>query len=45
MSFSETSDPKDRMTVTGYDGWEVTLYAVVGGDVDVEGINQNDFIN
>ena len=45
VSFSETSDPTDRMTVSGYDGWEVTLYAVIGGDVDVEGINMYEFIN
>ena len=45
MSFSETSDPSDRMRVSGGNGWEVTLYAVVGGDVNIEGINQYEFIN
>ena len=45
MSFSETENSKDWMKVSGYGGWEVTLYAVIGGDVAIEGINQNEFLN
>ena len=45
MSFSETADSEDWMKVSGYNVWEVTLYAVIGGDVAIEGINQNEFLN
>ena len=43
--FSETENSKDWMKVSGYGGWEVTLYAVIGGDVGIENINQNEFLN
>jgi len=44
MSFAETSDPDDWMTVGSlYESWTLTLYAVVGGDVQIQGLNKNEF--
>ena len=44
-SFTKTRDASDWMTVSGYQQWTVTLYSVVGGDVESESINADDFFN
>ena len=33
------------MKVEGYQIWTVTLYSVVGGDVESESMNANEFFN
>lgn len=43
MSFAETSDTDDWMKVVGYQEWTLTLYAVAGGDVQIQGLNKNEF--
>ena len=44
-SFTKTKDASDWMRVEGYQIWTVTLYSVVGGDVESEKINAEDFFN
>ena len=44
-SFTKTRDASDWMAVSGYQQWTVTLYSVVGGDVESESINANEFFN
>lgn len=44
-SFTKTRDSSDWMAVSGYQKWTVTLYSVVGGDVESESINANEFFN
>ena len=44
-SFTKTRDSSDWMAVSGYQQWTVTLYSVVGGDVESESINANEFFN
>lgn len=44
-SFTKTRDRNDWMKVDGNLIWTVTLYSVVGGDVESESINANDFFN
>jgi len=44
-SFTKTSDSKDWMKVDGYMQWTITLYSVVGGDVESQSINPEDFFN
>ena len=44
-SFTKTKDASDWMKVEGYQIWTVTLYSVVGGDVESESINANEFFN
>jgi len=43
MSFAETSDVDDWMKVVGYQIWTLTLYAVAGGDVEIQGLNKDEF--
>ena len=43
MSFAETSETDDWMKVVGYQEWTLTLYAVAGGDVQIQGLNKNEF--
>jgi hypothetical protein len=38
-------DTKDWMKVDGYMQWTLTLYSVVGGDVESENIDASDFFN
>ena len=45
MSFSEMSDPKDWMTWSGNYEWSLTLYAIHGGDVEMQKLNINDFLD
>ena len=45
MSFAETSDRDDWMSVTGYYEWTITLYAVQGGDVSINRLNLNQFLD
>ena len=44
MSFAQTSDPNDWMRVVGYQEWTLTLYAVEGGDVQMQDLNNNEFL-
>jgi len=44
-NFTKTRDSSDWMKVDGYQVWTVTLYSVVGGDVESEEINAEDFFN
>ena len=44
-SFTKTRDASGWMKVEGYQIWTVTLYSVVGGDVESESINANEFFN
>ena len=44
-SFTKTKDQSDWMSVDGYRQWTVTLYSVVGGDVESEKINADEFFN
>ena len=44
-SFTKTKDRSDWMNLDGYKQWTVTLYSVVGGDVESEKINVDDFFN
>ena len=44
-SFTKTRDASDWMAVSGYQQWTVTLYSVVGGDVESESINADEFFN
>jgi len=44
-SFTKTKDSSDWMKVEGYQIWTVTLYSVVGGDVESESMNANEFFN
>jgi len=44
-SFTKTKDASDWMKVEGYQIWTVTLFSVVGGDVESEEINAEDFFN
>ena len=45
QSFSKTRDLADWMKVSGYEKWEVTLYTVEEGDVAIEDISPEDFLN
>lgn len=42
-SFTKTRDREDWMAVSGYQKWSVTLYAVVGGDVESKKISATEF--
>jgi hypothetical protein len=44
-SFTKARDRNDWMKVDGYKIWTVTLYSVVGGDVESESIDANDFFD
>ena len=44
-SFTKTRDRSDWMMVNGYKQWTITLYSVVGGDVESEKINADEFFN
>jgi hypothetical protein len=44
-SFTKTKDASDWMMVDGYRQWTVTLYSVVGGDVESKKINADEFFN
>jgi hypothetical protein len=44
-SFTKTRDINDWMKVEGYQIWTVTLYSVVGGEVESEKIDAEDFFN
>ena len=44
-SFTKTKDRNDWMKVDGYQIWTVTLYSVVGGDVESESMNAEEFFN
>jgi hypothetical protein len=44
-SFTKTKERSDWMSVDGYKKWTVTLYSVVGGDVESEKINSDEFFN
>lgn len=44
-SFTKTRDRSDWMSVDGYRQWTVTLYSVVGGDVESQKINADEFFN
>ena len=44
MSFTKTRDRNDWMKVDDLQGWTVTLYSVVGGDVASEKISSDDFL-
>ena len=44
-SFTKTKDASDWMRVSGNQVWTVTLYSVVGGDVESEGMNANEFFD
>ena len=44
-SFTKTQNSNDWMTVSGGQGWTVTLYSVTGGDVESEDINASEFSN
>ena len=45
FSFTKLKDTKDWMKVDGYMQWTLTLYSVVGGDVESENIDASDFFN
>lgn len=45
VSFTKTRDRNDWMTVSGYEQWTLTLYAVQGGDVESENLTENEFGN
>ena len=45
VNFTKTKDRSDWMNLDGYKQWTVTLYSVVGGDVESENINADDFFN
>jgi len=44
-SFTKTRDRSDWMMVNGYKQWTITLYSVVGGDVESQKINADEFFN
>ena len=44
-SFTKTREASDWMAVSGYQKWTVTLYSVVGGDVESESIDADEFFN
>ena len=44
-SFTKTRDRSDWMSVDGYKQWTITLYNVVGGDVESQKINADEFFN
>ena len=43
--FTKTTDRSDWMKVEGYQQWTVTLYSVVGGDVESDEIDADEFFN